>query len=102
MSNKLVIRFNSPAVLTFALLSLGALLLDGLTGGFTTSELFCVYRASLADPFTYVRFFGHVLGHSGYEHYMGNMLLLLLVNCMYIHKQPLLHHNQLLLMLLPL
>ena len=79
MSNKLVIRFNSPAVLTFALLSLGALLLDGLTGGFTTSELFCVYRASLADPFTYVRFFGHVLGHSGYEHYMGNMLLLLLV-----------------------
>ena len=31
------------------------------------------------DPLTYVRFFTHVLGHSGYSHYMGNMLLLLLV-----------------------
>ena len=26
-----------------------------------------------------MRFFTHVLGHSGYSHYMGNMLLLLLV-----------------------
>ena len=26
-----------------------------------------------------MRFFGHVLGHADYEHYMGNMLLILLV-----------------------
>ena len=38
-----------------------------------------MYRASLSDPLTYVRFFGHVLGHADYEHYMGNMLLILLV-----------------------
>ena len=76
---KLVIRFNAPVVLSFALLSLAALLLDGVTGGYTTSKLFCVYRSSLSDFFTYVRFFGHVLGHADYSHYMGNMLLLLLV-----------------------
>ena len=76
---KLVIRFNSPVILSFALLSLLALILDGLTGGRTTMQFFCVYRASLVDPLTYIRFFGHVLGHSGYSHYMGNMLLLLLV-----------------------
>ena len=76
---KLVIRFNSPVILSFALLSLLTLLLDSLTGGRTTSLFFCVYRSSLADPLTYIRFFGHVLGHSGYSHYMGNMLLLLLV-----------------------
>ena len=76
---KLVIRFNSPAVLTFALLSLLTLLLDSLTGGRTTMQFFSVYRSSLADPLTYIRFFGHVLGQSGYAHYMGNMLLLLLV-----------------------
>lgn len=76
---KLVIRFNAPVVLLFALLSLLVLLLDGWTGGVSTTRFFCVYRSSLADPLTYVRFFGHVLGHSGYEHYMGNMLLLLLV-----------------------
>ena len=31
MNKKLVIRFNSPVVLTFALLSLGALVLDAVT-----------------------------------------------------------------------
>lgn len=76
---KLVIRFNSPVILTFALLSLLALVLDGLTHGSTTADFFCVYRSSFGDPLTYVRFFGHVLGHSGYSHYISNMLLLLLV-----------------------
>ena len=76
---KLVIRFNAPAVLGFALLSLGALLLGQFTGGAATSRYFCVYRSSLSDPLTYLRFFTHVLGHADYSHYMGNMLLLLLV-----------------------
>lgn len=78
-NRKLVIRFNAPVILTFALLSLLALGLDALTDGYTTTKFFCVYRSSLSDITTYIRFFGHVLGHSGYSHYMGNMLLLLLV-----------------------
>jgi membrane associated rhomboid family serine protease len=75
----LSIQYNSPVVLTFAFLSLAVLILDQLTGGKTTALFFCVYRAPLTDPFTYIRFFGHVLGHSGYAHYMGNMMLLLVV-----------------------
>jgi len=73
------IRYNAPVILTFSFLSLGALLLGLLTGGWTTTHLFCVYRAPLADPLTYVRFFGHVLGHSGLEHYMGNILMMLVI-----------------------
>ena len=76
---KIIIRFNAPVILSFALLSLIALLLGNWTSGAATTQYFSVYRSSLADPLTYVRFFGHVLGHSGYDHYMGNMLLLLLV-----------------------
>lgn len=76
---KLCIQYNSPVVLSFALLSLLALLLGQLTGGWTTRALFSVYRAPLTDPMTYVRMVGHVLGHSGYAHYMGNMTLLLVV-----------------------
>ena len=76
---KIVIRFNAPVILTFALLSLLALLLGNWTNGATTYQYFSVYRASLSDPLTYVRFFGHVLGHADYEHYMSNMLLILLV-----------------------
>ena len=73
------IRYNAPAVLTFALLALLTLPLDVLTGGWTTRHLFSVYRCSLLDPLAYLRFFGHVLGHSGLSHYMNNMLLMLLV-----------------------
>ena len=76
---KIVIRFNAPVILTFALLSLLALLLGNWTNGATTYQYFSVYRASLSDPLTYLRFFGHVLGHADYEHYMSNMLLILLV-----------------------
>ena len=76
---RLRIQYNAPVVLTFALISLGALGLDFLTNGWTTMHLFCVYRAPLTDPLTYVRMVGHVLGHSGYAHYLGNMMLLLVV-----------------------
>ena len=74
-----LIQYNAPTTLTFALISFLVLLLGLMTEGASTMKLFCVYRSSLADVTTYIRFFGHVLGHSGYEHYMGNMLLLLLV-----------------------
>lgn len=76
---QLKIHYNAPVVLTFALLSLGALVLGIMTNGQSTTMLFCVYRASLRDPLTYVRMFTHVLGHTDYAHYIGNITLLLVV-----------------------
>jgi len=55
------------------------LLLGQATSGWTTTQLFSVYRASPLDPLFYVRLFGHVLGHAGWEHFLNNMLLLLVV-----------------------
>ena len=75
----LVIHYNAPVVLSFALLSLVVLALDFLTGGATTTKFFCVYRSSFSDPLTYVRLFCHVLGHSGYQHYIGNMMMILVM-----------------------
>jgi membrane associated rhomboid family serine protease len=76
---KFRIQYNSPVVLTFALLSLASLALGWITKGWTTQMFFCVRSSSLSDPLTYVRFFTHVLGHSGYAHYLSNMMLLLVV-----------------------
>lgn len=76
---RLVIRFNSPVILCFAALALAATILGYITNNASTAALFSVYRAPLNDPLTYARFFTHVLGHSDYSHYMGNMLLLLLI-----------------------
>lgn len=72
------IHYNSPVVLTFFFLSLSALLLDILTKGWTTVHLFSVYRSPIT-PLFFVRLFGHVLGHSGYAHFAGNMVLFLVV-----------------------
>ena len=76
---KIVITFNAPVTLCFALVSLAALILGPITGGWTTGNLFMVYPCSLRDPLAFVRVFCHVLGHSGYAHYIGNMLYILLL-----------------------
>lgn len=72
------LHYNSPVVLTFFFVSLAVLLLGIITGGWTTANLFSVYRAPIT-PFYFVRLFGHVLGHAGWEHFTGNMVLLLVV-----------------------
>lgn len=74
------ISYNAPVPLTFALLSLLALVANHFTNGWANATLFSVYRCSLlADPLGFFRFFGHVLGHSGYAHYIGNMVLILVL-----------------------
>jgi len=73
------IQFNAPVVLSFAGLSLVALILGYVTGGSSNTVLFSVYRSSFANPLTYIRLVTHILGHSGYEHYINNMLMLLVI-----------------------
>ena len=72
------IRFNSPAILAFALISAGALIASYVTHGYSNALLFSVYKGSLKDPLFYVRLFTHVLGHASISHYCNNMILLLL------------------------
>lgn len=69
--------FNSPVILWFSVLCLLALVLGALTRGGTTNLLFSVYRSSLLSPFTYIRLFGHVLGHADWGHFLGNITLIL-------------------------
>ncbi len=76
---KISITLNSPVVLAFAFISLIALILGFVTGGRSNSLLFMNYRYTLRDPFTWLRFFTHVLGHAGWEHYIGNMSYILLL-----------------------
>ena len=79
-------QYNSPVILTFALVSLLVLWLNDLTGGRTNALLFSVYRSSWKNPLTYLRFFGHVLGHSSWSHYTGNILMMLVVGPMLEEK----------------
>ena len=74
----ITILYNSPVILTFALLSLLALALGKLTGGWTTQNLLCVYRSPLTDP----RFFLHVLGNPDFAACCTNIVIMLAVGPM--------------------
>lgn len=80
------IKYNSPVILTFTILSFLTLLLGYLTAGISTQLLFCVYKGSLLDPLFYVRLFTHVLGHADWQHFLNNFMLILLVGPMLEEK----------------
>ena len=73
------IQYNSPVVLTYALLSLAALGLSAITDGASNRLLFSVYRAPLTDPLMYVRLFTSAIGHANWQHFFGNFSLILLI-----------------------
>lgn len=83
---KFKITFNSPVVLGFIFISLAVLVLGFATLGKSNELLFMTYHSSLANPLTYVRFFTHVLGHSGWAHYIGNASYILLLGPMLEEK----------------
>ena len=86
MNKKIQVSFNSPIILGFVILSFIVYIVDNLTGGFSTRLLFSVYRSSFISPFTYIRFFGHVLGHAGLDHFLGNIMLILVIGPMLEEK----------------
>lgn len=79
VKRKYRITFNSPVVLSFAAVCFVVMVLNYVTGGRSNREFFMTYHSSLLSPMTYVRLFTHVLGHSGWEHFIGNMAYILLL-----------------------
>ena len=73
------IVLSSPVTLTFAFICIAALILNVATGGTTNRLIFSVYRSSLLNPLTYLRFFTHVFGHGSVGHLANNMMLLLVL-----------------------
>lgn len=76
---KIKVSFNSPVILGFSLICLIVFLLGLVTGHLTDTMFFSVYRSSISNPFTYVRLIGHVFGHANWEHFIGNISLLLVL-----------------------
>ncbi|MDE7389949.1 MAG: rhomboid family intramembrane serine protease [Lachnospiraceae bacterium] len=73
------ISFNSPVILGFTAVCLFSLILGLITDGETNRLFFSVYRSSLFNPLTYLRLFTHVCGHASFEHFMGNITLILVI-----------------------
>lgn len=79
MQKRLKISFNSPVILGFTAICFIALILNSVTRGMTNNLIFSVYRSSMLSPFSYVRLIGHVFGHANWEHFLGNITMLLVI-----------------------
>jgi len=73
------IQYNSPVILSFALLSCAAVVLGIVTNDVSTHSFFSVYKSPPGHVLTYVRLFSHVLGHANFDHYLSNFLLILII-----------------------
>ena len=74
------IRYNSPVILTFSLLTVAILLLDrtlwrGLAEAYFAADGHMVW----GTPWEWFRRFSHVLGHASWEHLTGNLGFILLL-----------------------
>ena len=86
LNRKLRITFNAPVTLGFVFLCFVVTLAGIMTGTKSTMAIFMTYHSSLRNPLTYIRFFTHIFGHSGWEHFIGNASFLLLLGPMLEEK----------------
>ncbi|MFW6234785.1 MAG: rhomboid family intramembrane serine protease, partial [Spirochaetota bacterium] len=74
------IRYNAPVTLTFSLIAVLVLIIDGFTGAGLTRSLFSVPPTLNWDRFTdYLRLFTHTLGHADWNHLISNLAFILLL-----------------------
>ena len=84
--HKFIITLNAPVGLVFVFICFIVTLIGVLTKGKSTELLFMTYHSSLLNPLTYLRFFTHVFGHSGWEHFINNAMYLLILGPMLEEK----------------
>jgi membrane associated rhomboid family serine protease len=77
---KLRIRYNSPVILTYALLCAIVLLIDQLTGGTFIRTFFTLPPFFDAHSFlSWVRLVSYVVGHANWNHLISNFSFILLI-----------------------
>lgn len=86
MKHKYKITFNAPVILSFVAVCFSVMIINYVTGGVSNRTFFVTYHSALSSPMTYIRLFTHVLGHSGWEHFIGNMSYILLLGPMLEEK----------------
>ena len=86
MKKRFKISFNAPVTLALVLICFTSTLMGVMTSGKITQLLFMTYHSSLKNPMTYIRFFTHIFGHSGWSHFIGNASYLLLLGPMLEEK----------------
>ena len=71
------IKYNSPIILTYTIISIGVLTLSfsSSAAGLFTSPA----NLSFFDPLFYFRLISYAVGHAGWAHLVGNLMIILLI-----------------------
>ncbi len=83
---KFFIDYNAPVTLTFVLICLAVLLINEATNYSLVYTFFATYSNSLLNPLTYVRLVTYIFGHAGWDHFIGNMMYILMLGPMIEEK----------------
>ena len=86
MKKKLKLTVNAPIILGFTGICFAIIVLDYLTNGTSTVELMINSDASFTSPMTYVRLLTHVFCHVNWDHFIENMMYILLLGPMLEEK----------------
>lgn len=73
------IEYNSPVILTYAIISTIALILSNLFGQQFQSLFVLHGRFDASSPIDYLRLFTYVIGHANWTHLISNFALILVV-----------------------
>ena len=77
---KLRFAYNSPVILSFAIICAVVLLIDQITGGVFIRTFFTLYPDfNFASPLSWLRLFTYVIGHANWTHLIGNFSFILLI-----------------------
>ena len=73
------IHYNSPVILTYALISVSVLVLSSVLGMGFKSLFILNGNFQFGSPVDYFRLFSNVAGHANWSHLLGNFSLILIV-----------------------
>lgn len=73
------LRYNSPVILSFALLCSIIFFISSMTGGGLMQYFIVGNQVNFSDPASVFSLFSHVIGHGSIDHLLGNMTFILLI-----------------------
>lgn len=74
------IKYNSPVILTYTIISIGVLVLASVLGqGFVYVFFSSPVYFEPFNPLFFIRLFSYVAGHAGWEHLSVNIMMILLI-----------------------
>ena len=73
------IKYNSPVILSFALICTAIFFLDKLLAGAVMGFFAVGNSVDITDPLSIFSLFSHVIGHGSIDHLLGNLTFILLL-----------------------